>query len=177
MAAKRTPRPKPAFWRRKTVRATTTKAKNRKDTLRGKRKATSPLSKADIERFERMLFEKRSDLVGDMNGMRAEVLPDNHNRGNSHPSSLPVHYSDLSSDSYEREFTLRLLVNERVLLQEIENALKLIKEGKYGLCQATVKPIRKARLMAKPWAKYCIEYARMREKEIVQSNESKETRS
>ena len=64
---------------------------------------------------------------------------------------------------YESEFTLRLLANERALLQEIENALKLIKEGKYGTCQATGKPIRKARLTAKPWARYCIEYARMRE--------------
>ncbi len=177
MAGTRTPRAKLSSWRRKTVRATTTKAKNRKDTLRGKRKAKSQLSKADIERFRGMLLEKRSDLIGGMNGMGAEVLRDNHNGGNGHPLSLPVHHSELSSDRYEREFTLRLLANERALLQKIENALKLIKEGRYGMCQATGKPIRKARLTAKPWAKYCIEYARMREKGIVQPNGSKETRS
>ena len=177
MAGKKTPRANPGSWRRKTVRATTTKAKNRKDTLRGKRKAKSPLSKTDIQKFRRMLLEKRSGLIDDMNGMGAEVLRDNHNGGNGHPSSLPVHHSELSSDSYEREFTLRLLAKERALWQEIENALKLIKEGKYGMCQATGKPIRKARLTAKPWAKYCIEYARMREKGIVQPNGSKKTRS
>ncbi len=101
MAGKRTPRAKPAPWRRKTVRATTTKAKNRKDTLRGKRKAKSPLSKADIERFWGMLLEKRSDLLGGMNGMGAEVLRDNHNGSNGHTSSLPVHHSGLSSGSYQ----------------------------------------------------------------------------
>ncbi len=176
MAGKRTPRAKPAFWRRKTVRATMTKAKNRKDTLRGKRKAKSPLSKADIQKFRRILLEKRSDLIGDMNGMGAEVLRDNHNGGNGHPSSLPVLHSELSSDSYDREFTFGLLENGWGLLRKIDEALSLIANGKYGLCQATGKPISKARLTARPWAKYCIEYARMREKGTVQPNGSTETR-
>ena len=105
-----------------------------------------------------------------MNGMEVEILRDNHNRGNGHPSS----YCELSSDSYEREFTLALLANERTLLQKIENALKLIKEGKYGMCQATGKPIRKARLAACPWTKYCIEYARLIEKSLVRPGEENE---
>ncbi len=164
MAGNRTPRAKPASWRRKTVRATTTKAKNRKDTLRGRRNAGSPLSRTDIERFRRMLLNKRSHLVRDLNGMKAGVLRENHHGGNGDPSSAPVHHADLDSDGYQREFTLGLIENEWTLLREINEALKLIEGGKYGLCQATGKPINKARLMAKPWAKYCIEYARMREK-------------
>ncbi len=177
MAGTRTSCTKPALWRRKTVRATTTKAKNRKDTLRGKRQAEGPLSKADIQTFRRMLLEKRSALVSDMNSMKAGPLRDNQHGANAHASSMPVHHADLDRDGYEREFTLGLLENEWALLREINEALRSIDNGKYGLCQATGKPISKARLTAKPWAKYCIEYARMREKGIVQPNGSKETQS
>jgi DnaK suppressor protein len=56
-----------------------------------------------------------------------------------------------------------LIENERGLLREIDEALQRIEEGTFGICVATGKTITKARLRAKPWAKYCIEYARKRE--------------
>jgi len=39
-----------------------------------------------------------------------------------------------------------------------------IEDRIYGVCQATGKPIPKARLNAKPWAKYTIEAARALER-------------
>lgn len=168
MIGKRTSHSRPAVWRRKTVRSTTAKAKKRKDTLRGKRRVKAPLVKGDIERFRRILLRKRFDLIGDMNGMEAEVLPGKDQGGNGHSSSASVDRTNFSSDSRQRELTLGLLGNERSLLREIDEALKLIDQGKYGLCQATGKHISKARLKAKPWARHCIEYARMREKGAMQ---------
>ena len=46
---------------------------------------------------------------------------------------------------------------------EIDDALERIENKTYGVCVATHRPISDARLLAKPWAKYCIEYARARE--------------
>jgi RNA polymerase-binding transcription factor DksA len=55
---------------------------------------------------------------------------------------------------------LSLAEAERRGLREIDEALQRIEERTYGICQMTGKPIPKARLKAKPWAKYTIEAAR-----------------
>jgi RNA polymerase-binding transcription factor DksA len=41
---------------------------------------------------------------------------------------------------------------------EIEDALERIRQGTYGVCLATGKPIGKARLRATPWARFCYEH-------------------
>ena len=76
---------------------------------------------------------------------------------------MPIHMADLGSDNWEQEFTLGLIANERIRVQEIDNALARIADKTYGVCLATHKRISVARLRAKPWAKYCIEYARLRD--------------
>jgi RNA polymerase-binding transcription factor DksA len=76
---------------------------------------------------------------------------------------MPIHMADLGSDNWEQEFTLGLLENEEALVREIDEALARIETRTYGMCLATHKRISKARLRAKPWAKFCIEYARARE--------------
>jgi len=79
-------------------------------------------------------------------------------------SNMPIHMADLGSDNFEQEFTLGLIESERQILREIDEALARIENGTYGICLATGRPISKARLKAKPWAKYCIEYAKRLER-------------
>jgi hypothetical protein len=58
------------------------------------------------------------------------------------------------------------------MLREINEALERIDAGTFGICLGTGQAIGKARLMARPWAKYCIEYARLIEKGLVRAEES-----
>ena len=76
---------------------------------------------------------------------------------------MPIHMADLGSDNWEQELNLGLLASEQETVREIDGALARIQEGTYGVCVATGRPIGVSRLRAKPWAKYCIEYARARE--------------
>lgn len=121
----------------------------------------TPLSDRDLDVFRQMLLEKRQEILSDMAHLEDEAIRPGANAGGS--SSMPIHMADLGSDTWEREFTLGLIENERGLLREIDEALCRIEDKTYGVCLATGKPITKARLKAKPWAKYCIEYARRRE--------------
>jgi len=52
---------------------------------------------------------------------------------------------------------------ERQTLEEIDEALARIREGTYGVCLGTHKPIAKARLVAKPWARHSIAHSRLLE--------------
>jgi DnaK suppressor protein len=123
----------------------------------------SPYSKSELEEFKEMLLEKRKSLVGDMNGMESEALRLNRQDAGGDLSLMPDHPANIATDNFEQEFTLGLLESERTLLNEINEALERIDGGTFGICLGTGQPIGKARLKARPWAKFCIEYARKRE--------------
>ena len=128
----------------------------------------TPLTAKQLKEFRELLLEKRRTLLGDMTGME-QVTANRSASGNL--SSMPTHMADVGSDNFEHEFTLGLLESEQGLLREIDRALQRIEDKTYGICLGTGKPIPLARLRARPWAQYTVEYARMLEKGLVRPAE------
>lgn len=124
------------------------------------RKVRSGLNAKDLAHFRELLMEKRAELLGDVKSMNDGA----RNASGGNLSHMPVHMADIGSDNYDQEFTLGLVESEARLLREIDEALIRIREGYYGVCMVSGKPIVRARLEAKPWAKYSIEVAREMEK-------------
>jgi len=120
------------------------------------RKVKSGLTRKDMNHYKRLLLQKRAELLGDVESLGN----DTRDQGSGNLSHMPLHMADIGSDNYEQEFTLGLMESEAKLLREINEALQRMSKGIYGICLETGKPIGKARLDAKPWAKYCIEIAR-----------------
>ena len=118
----------------------------------------TPLTPQEIEQFRLMLLQKRAEILGDVSTLRNEALNKDRRDAAGDLSSMPIHMADLGTDNFELEFTLGLIEGERTILKEIDEALERIRNNTYGICLATGKPIGKARLKAKPWAKYCYEY-------------------
>ena len=136
--------------------------------LTPRKKRKTRLSKAQLAEFREMLLTKRQQLLGDLSGME-EVAAGQKGSGNL--SSMPTHMADVGTDNFEHEFTLGLLESEQALLREIDAALGRIEDHSYGICLGTGEPIPKARLKAKPWAKYTVEYTRMLEQGLVRPQE------
>ena len=126
----------------------------------------SRLSIASIEHFKQLLLEKRREILKNVNEIEDEALNKSRLDATGDLSSMPIHMADLGTDNFEQEFALGLMDSERKLLHEIDDALQRIDEGTYGICEGTGKSIRKARLEAQPWARYCVEYARKLEQGI-----------
>ncbi len=131
----------------------------------------SRLTTADTERFKQMLLEKRREILQNVNEIEDETLKKSRLDASGDLSSMPIHMADIGTDNYEQEFALGLMDSERKLLKEIDDALERIEQGVYGTCEATGKPIAKARLEAKPWARYCVKYARMLEQGLITESE------
>ena len=125
-------------------------------------KIKTPLSAKELRGFKQLLLDKRAELAGDVQRLTSEALHRNDNGNNDH-TTMPIHMADIGSDNWEQDFTLGLIANEAVVVREIDEALTRIEDRTYGVCMGTGRPISLARLRAKPWAKYCIEYARLRE--------------
>jgi len=129
------------------------------------------LTGKEFEHFKQILLEKRREIFANLNEFEDETLKKSRLDAAGDLSSVPIHMADIGTDNYEQEFALGLMDGERKILREIDNALKRIEEKHYGICQGTGEPIPMARLHAKPWAKYSIEYARMLEKGTVTETE------
>lgn len=72
-------------------------------------------------------------------------------------SAFGMHQADAGSDAYDRDLALSLLSQEKDSLYEIDEALKRIETGTYGICEMSGKPILHARLEALPFARYTVE--------------------
>lgn len=141
-------------------------AKKKKKTT-SKSSGNKQLTAAELEKFKQILLEKRRELVGDVNEMEDETLKKSRLDAAGDLSSMPIHMADIGSDTYEQEFALGLMDSEIKLLREIDKALDRMARKTYGICERTSKPISRARLEAKPWARYSVEYARKLEQGLV----------
>ena len=121
------------------------------------------LSPAEINKFKIMLLEKRNELLGNVNSMETETL----RRDRSDLSNMPIHMADLGTDNYEIDNIIGLMDSERKMLAEIDEALGRIEDGTYGICLGAGEQIPKQRLMAIPWARYCVSCATNLEKGLI----------
>ena len=65
-----------------------------------------------------------------------------------------MHMADSGTDNFDRDFALSLLSSSQESLYEIEEAIKRIERGSYGVCELTGKPIPEVRLQAIPWTRF-----------------------
>ncbi len=119
-------------------------------------KLKTPYGKKELEKFRAILLRKRAELVGDVNNMESQALKDQ----SGSLSNLPQHIAEQGSEAYEQSLALDLAAADRKLIKEIDDALKRIDDGTYGVCELTGKPIKPERLEELPWARHSIEAAR-----------------
>jgi RNA polymerase-binding transcription factor DksA len=108
------------------------------------------------------LLDLRDELVDAMSGMTGEIR--NAPEG-SEASGSGMHQGDAGSDAYDRDFALSVLAKEQDALYEIEQALRRIDRGAYGVCEMSGKTIPQARLEAIPFARLTVECQAQWEKE------------
>jgi len=128
----------------------------------------SRLTPAELAEFKALLLAKRDEILGNVISMEDETL----HKQRSDLSNMPIHMADIGTDNYDQEFVLGLMDSERKLMKEIDEALDRIENGTYGICEGSGKSIPKTRLEAIPWARYCVEYARLLEKGLVREKDS-----
>ena len=101
--------------------------------------------------------------------MRQKLMPAPSERLNSRAllsSAESGDDLDLASDQQDRELSLLLSNRDRKKLLAINEALEIIKEGNYGVCQECGEQIGAGRLKAMPLANYCVDCQSKIEKEM-----------
>jgi RNA polymerase-binding transcription factor DksA len=109
------------------------------------------------------LLQLRDAMVDSMAGVAQDTL--RSRAEGSEASAFGMHQADAGSDAYDRDFALSLLSQEQDALYEIDQALKRIELGTYGVCEMSGKPIPHARLEAIPFARFTVECQSQLEKQ------------
>ena len=150
---------KKASVKKASVKKTSAKKATEKTTTKKKRRRS--LTATERESFRDALLLKRREIFQNVFEIEGEALKKSRLDATGDLSSMPIHMADIGTDNYEQEFALDLMDSERRILREIDEALQRLEDGTYGTCEGTGEPIPKARLRAQPWARYCVEYARL----------------
>lgn len=111
------------------------------------------LPAAFLKKQKQKLLDLRDSLVDQMNGVARETL---RGAGDGSESGFGMHQADAGSDAYDRDFALNLLSQEQDALHEIDEALKRVELGTYGICEASGEQIPEARLEAMPFARMTV---------------------
>ncbi len=128
-------------------------------------KLKSPFAKKELKDFREKLLNVREDILERIRELSEDTLMKSRAEISGDISGYSIHPADMASDNYEREFSLGLVSNERRLLLEIDDALKRVKDGTYGVCLYSGKPISKTRLNVIPYTKYRKDVQEQLEKE------------
>src|SRR5881296_621431 len=156
ISAKKAGKPKPG--RRvsvKKTKAARVRASSRPtETLLGRNHRERKLSPFTRKQKEKLL-QLRDAMVDSMAGVAQDTL--RSRAEGSEASAFGMHQADAGSDAYDRDFALSLLSQEQDALYEIDQALKRIEVGTYGVCEMSGKPIPHARLEAIPFARFTVE--------------------
>jgi len=110
-----------------------------------------------FRRYYHMLAELRDHVLASLGEHTEDTLRKSAKDDSGDLSGYGQHMADAGTDTFDRDFALSLVSNEQDALAEIEAAIKRIRDGTYGICEATQKPIPKERLLAVPFTRYSAE--------------------
>lgn len=121
------------------------------------------MTKKEVIQYKKLLLEKREEILKEIKDIAKESSK-SLKEASGDLSGYSYHIADMASDSYDREFSLNIASSEQEVVYEIDEALKRIREGKYGKCVECSKKIPVRRLKALPYAKLCIQCQSKEEK-------------
>jgi len=111
----------------------------------------------NVQHFKEMLLMRKAELEKILFNISTEISDINRCEIKDE--------GDFAAASMDSGRDYQIYLNQKRELAEIEEALKRIEEGTYGICEMCDEPIQEERLKIKPYAKYCIICREIIEKE------------
>lgn len=121
-------------------------------------------NKGDLVEFKKLILKRKEEIIDGIRHISQDTLKKSQRDASGDISGYTYHMADVATDTYDREFSLGLASNERELLYELDEALKRIEEGAYGVCEECKSLITKTRLKAVPSARLCVKCQEKKER-------------
>ncbi|MDP2362573.1 MAG: conjugal transfer protein TraR [Ignavibacteria bacterium] len=131
-------------------------------------------SKKELEGFKVIILEKRDEILEQLQNLREQMLDPTTGEYINENSPYSLHMAEQGTDAMEREKTFLYAQRENKFLSYLEDALKRIEHGTYGICVECIEVpqhlcptcpvIPKERLEAVPHSQLCLPMKQKQEK-------------
>ena len=122
------------------------------------------LTKEQIKQFRQLLITERARLAAEIKSI-AHDTSTSPREASGDLSGYTIHMADMAADTYERELSMNIVSSEQETLYQIDDALKRLDDGSFGVCLQCSQPITMSRLKAVPYASLCINCQRLKEQQ------------
>ncbi len=112
--------------------------------------------KRDLEMFRKLLLQKKAECSDNLNNIQDNALYTAHSNQTSELSGLANHMADAASDINALETSFKEAERMGKILVYVEEALRRIDNGTYGVCKGCGQLIPISRLKAVPTATRCV---------------------
>ena len=122
--------------------------------------------KKDLEQFRAIILEKRDEILEDLQSLKEQMLDTSTGEYINENSPYSLHMAEQGTDAMEREKTFLYAQRENKFLGYLDDALKRIDNGIYGICVECIEEpqhlcetcplVPKARLIAVPHTQHCL---------------------
>ena len=109
----------------------------------------------DRKYFKQILVDKRNEIRNDLGVLESHSM-NSTSADSSGDLIYSDHMSDLGSASMDREKAFMFASRDGAYLEQLEQAIKRLEDGTYGVCRVCDIQIPKARLEAVPTTKICV---------------------
>ena len=120
--------------------------------------------KKDLDMYKKLILKRKDQILEDIKHISENTLMQSQKEASGDISGYTYHMADVATDTYDREFSLGLASNDHKVLYELDDALKRIEEGTFGICEECGCAITKVRLKAVPYARMCVKCQQKSEK-------------
>lgn len=110
---------------------------------------------------------QRQQLENQLTNLEKELLntlQERLERARAVSADEPTEFMDIVSDSEADELAARIAESDSSKVDEIEDALRRLRQGKYGICESCGDKIARRRLKARPFATFCVHCKEERER-------------
>lgn len=108
-------------------------------------------------RYHKLLLDNRAKLESVLARHTDEALKKSGKDDAGDLSGYSQHMADAGTDTADRDFALNLISSEQGQIKEIDDAIERMRQGSYGICEITGRPIPTSRLASVPHTRYSIE--------------------
>lgn len=128
------------------TKATAKKTPSKQVSAPAQKRTGKHLTAKELRHYQQLLLNLRDRVIDEISFLAGDNLN----------SVQMERKGEEGTDNFNREFALKLVSSEQDIIYEIDEALRRMRHGTYGICEISGEPIEKERLKVMPHARHSV---------------------
>lgn len=119
---------------------------------------SAPLPAKELDKFRNMINELRTEQVDELDALTEQLREMTSSENSDDNSAYSLHMAEQGTDAMEREKTFLQAQRVSDYIKKLDESIRRIQDGTFGLCRICGLRLGSERLMAVPVTQVCTVY-------------------